>query len=247
MRQAETQGWLHRVGPAQPDHSFFGVVSIGEKELVESSARMIQNDYFVRCEDSGAGTRRLILKSGKMIETKKDVVLVNCRTSGLNRNAHNAHNALTLDAHPLRPDGSLRPGSLLGFTGPSAYGITLLHVNGKSEISFYGAKHMLGEKSSAAQAGIEFFGKVIGNTMFKLGKELDRSEMAQMSLNGDFWQPTLRKYYAMSKMVLNAKAMEDSCNNNLNLLLPHDQVQQTCPVRPSDETRELVEKISYAL
>merc|ERR1711972_462365 len=188
-------------------------------------------DYFVRCEDSGAGTRRLILKSGDTIETKKDVVLVNCR-SGFQ---HSGDNAFTLDTHPLRLDGSVRPGSLLGFTGPSAYGITLLHVKGKSDISFYGAKQRQ-EQPGRAQGGIEFLCKAMGNSMFKLGKELSREEMAQMTLNGDFWQPALRRYYAMSKMVLNSQAMKDSCDKNLALLLPHDQVQVSCawtsPVQP---------------
>jgi len=218
LQRAEDSDLLLRVGEAKPDQCFNGFMSVAEKETVERSAQLVPNDYFVRCEDSGVGSRRLVLSSGKTLETKKEVVLVNCRSSLWGR-----ENVFTQDVHPLRPDGSLRPGTHLALTGTSAYGITLLHLKGKSDISLYGAKNMFDSKRMkfTAQGAVEVWAKVTGNMMFKLGAAIGSDELGKVTLNSDYWLPALRKAYATSKMMWNADKIKAACDKNLEALQPY--------------------------
>jgi len=106
--------------------SFYGCVSEKEREEVQNScSRIVQDDYFLGCEplDSSNGSsagHRLNFRNTPAIETDQEVILVNCRSS-IGAHSHHAGSV-----HPLRPDGTLRFGSLAGFTGPSHYYFSLL-------------------------------------------------------------------------------------------------------------------------
>jgi len=215
LQRGEKLGFLSRVGEAKPEHIMHGIVSLEEKEIIERAAQLIQNDYFVRCEDAGVGMRRLILSSGKTLETKKEVVLVNCRSSI----CCDTESAYKQDLHPLRPDGSIRPGVLLGLTGPSAYGITLLHLKGSLDISFHGSKD---PTLKTARSAVELHVKVVGNMMFKLGVQLGSGEMDKFTLNPDYWLPAPRRWYASGKMMRNADKIMAVCETTLEALQAYE-------------------------
>lgn len=211
LQQVGQSGWFLKVGDATPESWAFGILSLKEKEIVETSAQLVENDYFVRCEDDGVGRRRLMLSSGKTIETKKEVVLVNCRTSM----AAVWHQ----DLHPIRPDGSIQVGRpLLGTTGQSAYALTLLHLLGDLDISFYGTKHPMQGWSgrSAVERAVIF----TGNMMFKVGPQLGIGEMRKMTLSPDYWFPEPRKLYASGKLIWNADKIKAVCETTLKALQP---------------------------
>ena len=103
---------VHTIGDYEAETSFLGVVSREEKTLVESFCdRIYSNDYFVGLHEEN-GSTEIKLRSGDNLKTEKEVILVNCRTS-----FESNTNAFFQDVHPLRPDGTLRFGSLCGFTG----------------------------------------------------------------------------------------------------------------------------------
>ena len=129
--------------------SFYGCVSDAEKEAVEACcSRILQDDYFLSCEPLESGKsnpassngHRLTFQHAPAIETNRDVVLVNCRSSIGSDSHHGA------SVHPLRPDGTLRFGSLAGFTGPSHYLFSTLlakRPEALGKLQFYGHKCVL--------------------------------------------------------------------------------------------------------
>lgn len=214
LQDAGKSGLLLHVGEATPETWTYGWMSLVEKEKVKTSAQLVENDHFVRCEDNGGGRRRLVLSSGKTLETKKEVVLVNCRTSV-------AEAVWNQDLHPLRPDGSIRVGAtLFGTTGQTAYGLTLLHLKGNLDVSFYGLKHPV--QTSSARWSVERTVIITGNT-FKLGAQLGNGEMGKMTLHPDYWMPAPRRLYGIGKMMRNADKIKAVCETTLEALQPFQQ------------------------
>lgn len=208
LQRGEEGDFLLRVGEAAPASFSWGIMSRTDKERVETSAQLIQNDYFVRCEDDGVGRRHLLLSSGKTIETTKEVVLVNCR-NGFRGNLFGQ------DVHPLRPDGSIQPGWCLGRSGASAYAITLLLLKDNLDMSFYGSRTEI--KPGSLQWSVEMMLKATGNIMFKVPQ---LTKMGKDTLNPDFWLPAPRLLYAVGKMMRNADKIKTVCDTTLETLQP---------------------------
>lgn len=146
LRHVQDRGIMFALNDCPSTSSFYGCVSDREKEEVEACCSMVlQDDYFLSCEplesEAAHATRtnghRLTFQHAPAIETERDVVLVNCRSSIGSDSHHGA------SVHPLRPDGTLRFGSLAGFTGPSHYLFSTLlakRPEALGKLQFYGHK-----------------------------------------------------------------------------------------------------------
>eukprot|EP00750_Incisomonas_marina_P015147 INCI18096.4.p1 GENE.INCI18096.4~~INCI18096.4.p1 ORF type:complete len:504 (+),score=57.97 INCI18096.4:230-1741(+) len=149
LRQVQDRGIMFALNDRPSTSSFYGCVSDAEKEAVEACcSRILQDDYFLSCEPLESGKsnpassngHRLTFQHAPAIETNRDVVLVNCRSSIGSDSHHGA------SVHPLRPDGTLRFGSLAGFTGPSHYLFSTLlakRPEALGKLQFYGHKCVL--------------------------------------------------------------------------------------------------------
>lgn len=195
LHRAEADGYLISVGEGQAQTCLLGILSKAEKQRVEGSTRIISNDHFVGCEVKD-GTTRVTMMSGAVLETQKEAVLVNCRSSAQER-----LNALTWDVHPFRPDGSVCFGSLLGFTGPTNYLMTILYVKGKlASMPLYGFSPDVCQEFDS-QWTLEFMCRLAAN-MLNVRKRLGLLEMCHFTIDLNRWQPMPRQLLAFGRFWL---------------------------------------------
>jgi len=117
LQAAEQHGCLHRLTDHPADGFQFGFLTDKQKRIIHDNCEIIPNDHFVRCDGRG-----IHLSSGRLVETQKDIIIVNCRSSVQMRNS-----AVCRDSPPISEDGVVRPGVMLGLSGPSAYLYTLMY------------------------------------------------------------------------------------------------------------------------
>jgi len=123
FERAEQQGWLHRLTDVPAYGFLFGFLTDKQKRIIYENCQIIPNDHFVRCDGFG-----IHLNSGRLVQTQKPIIVVNGRSSAQMKNS-----AFNRDSHPILENGVVRPGMMLGLSGPSAYLYTLLYGLGKLE------------------------------------------------------------------------------------------------------------------
>mmetsp|Transcript_29820 Transcript_29820/g.83317 ORF Transcript_29820/g.83317 Transcript_29820/m.83317 type:complete len:158 (+) Transcript_29820:1-474(+) len=154
--------------------------------------------------------------------TSKEVVLVNCRL-GIN-----AQGDYMYTAHPLRPDGTLRFGGLLGFTGPSNYLFSLLHNKNPAafeKMQLYGLhatpnafEHKLSEEWLFA-----FLTSALVNTL-QVSDHMALSDLRSNTLDFNQWFPGTLQIKAALKMGMNRGALEAIAAKQLRPLHPGDDL-----------------------
>jgi len=123
LQLAEQQGCLHRLTDLPASGFTFGFLGDEQRRIIHDNCQIISNDYFVRSDG-----HNIHLKSGRLVQTQKQIIVINCRSSIQMRDS-----AICREAHPMSKDGVVRPGLMLGFSGTSTYLYTLLYGLGKLE------------------------------------------------------------------------------------------------------------------
>ena len=127
VRAQQAAGMLHTVNGVPAQAFMLGALDNEERRIVEESTEVVVDDYFVgtqetekklnKAEEVEAGggrassstTTTVLFQHREPLETDKEVVLVNCRTSASPESHY-------VDAtHPVRPDGTLKFGASLGY------------------------------------------------------------------------------------------------------------------------------------
>jgi len=213
LEKLRQEGVLFSIGGSAACSTNFGILSSVEMQRLEESTTVLPNDYFSSVEQESDGTSRVHLRSGASFTTQKEVVVVNCRSSTQER-----ANAFSVDVHPLQEDGSVKFGSLLGFTGPTNYLMTTLYVKGKlSQMPIYGIPGDYTASKIDSTWDVKFAMKVLTNTMnaFQL---LSPSDYASFTLDINLWAPVPCQMYFLAQLVWNRKLVTAKADSHLSLL-----------------------------
>jgi len=203
LQKKQQQGLLHHIGDDPARGFVFGVISDEQRRFTNDNCKIITNDHFVRCDGSVVQ-----LKSGKLIQTQKQIIIVNCRSSIQMRDS-----PYTVDVHPLTSDGILRIGSQLGFTGPTAYLYTLLYGLGKLEnMPVWGFD--LTRKKITADDTCKFILKVSSNMIVTMNN-LPMKFASTFKLHGDLLFPRPRRIFGLLKMTRNKRKILEAADKFL--------------------------------
>ena len=196
-----------------------GILSLAEKARVEATAKTIfRDDHYVGLSVQG-GKTTVKLASGKTLETTKDVVVVNARSSFGDR-----LHAYSRDVHPMRPDGSLDFGSLVGFTGHTNYLLAALSAKHDpdifSKVDLYGRRSLAGPDDNFIFA---YLLKVYANTTNVLPALGMRNYLdPAYSINATRWYSTARRVVGLVKLLRAKQPILDKANTLLRRLEPGD-------------------------
>jgi len=207
FERAEEQGWIHRLtdGPA---YSFlFGFLTDEQKRIIHDNCQIIPNDYFVRCDEYG-----IHLKSGRLVQTEKHIIVVNCRSSAQMRNS-----AVCRDSHPFSENGVVRPGMMLGLSGPSAYLYTLLYGLGKLEGIKQWSQSDLTKRKMNADDAVRMLLKWTANNLLVLDS-LPLKFSRTFKLHADVTFPSLRQVLSLIKLQRHKKTIIEKADK---LLIPN--------------------------
>lgn len=213
LEKLREEGVLFSIGGSAACSTNFGIVSRLEMQRLEESTKVFPNDYFSSVEQESDGSYRIHLRSGASLTTQKEVVVVNCRSSSQER-----ANAFSVDVHPLQEDGSVKFGSLLGFTGPTYYLMTTLYVKGKlKQMPIYGVPGDYVAKKVDGTWDVKYGMKVLTNTMnaFQL---LSPADIASFTLDINSWAPVPCQMYFLAQLFWNRKLVTAKAEAHLSLL-----------------------------
>jgi len=206
LKTKEQQGFLHRLGDGPAQGFIFGVISDEQRRFTMDNCQIIPNDHLVRCDGNG-----VLLKSGKLIQTQKQIIVVNCRSA-----IQKSNSPYTKDEPSITSDGVLRLGAQLGFTGPTAYLYTLLYGLGKLEnLQQWG----LGDQSMKkmeADHSCKFILKATAN-MIVVMNNLPFKFASTFKLRGDVLYPLARRLFTIMKVTRNKQEILEKADK---LLLP---------------------------
>jgi len=206
LQTKEQQGFLHSLGDDPAQGLLFGVMSEDQRKFTNDNCQIIANDHFVRCDGRGVQ-----LNSGKLIQTQKQVIVVNCRSS-----IQKSNSPFSKDVPPIGSDGMLRLGTQLGFTGPTAYLYTLLYGLGTLEnIKQWGMGDRTMKKVDADDS-CKFILKIVAN-MNVVMNSLPYKFASTFKLQGDLLYPLPRRLYSLVKMTRNKQKILEKADK---LLLP---------------------------
>lgn len=216
----ERHGATCRVGNAAPTGMMFGIISNAERKLVEDSALIVGHDYL---DTPVTEDNVLRLRSGNTLPLRSgdEVVVVDARGSVMA-----ARNAYSEDVHPIRADGTLRYGSLLGFTGNTNYLMALLEARRGKRIfhdlplfGFKKATYLC--ESQDANTTLDFFCKVYVN-FAAVSSHLDLSDIASYKLDVIGQHPLFRRIYAAARFRCNFNQIKRQACRFLRPLHPCD-------------------------
>jgi len=204
LQALEQGGLLHRLVDA-PAYGFLGAFMSGEqKSVVNHNCEIIANDHFVRCDG-----RSVYLKSGRVIEKQKQIVVVNCRSSMQLR-----ENVFSRDLPPIAKNGVLCPGTHLGGTGATAYLYTLLYGLGKLEdTKQWGIPERTGRKVDA-QWSVGWGLKIIANILAVMDN-LPFKLKTTFKLKGDSVFPIPRQILTFAKFQRHKKSIFENADKHL--------------------------------
>jgi len=234
LEACQHAGFALKVGGDRSVSTYGAFLSPEELQHIQASCSEIrENDYFVGYDEAGESghTHRIRFKSGRPVETKKEVVLVNCRASNKNH-----ENSFFSTRHPLGADGTLRFGSaLFGTTGPSTYLTTLLHARDPQalqEVELYGFKHQfrMEEKPGADQ----FFqhGLLSMVNFLALAERIEEhhgdhpefnDDLASFNLDWNTWFPQERRSWLLRRLQTDRMRLRDKAQAFLRRLSPGDE------------------------
>jgi len=204
LRKKEETGFLRRLTDDPAQGLLFGVIADEQRQFTNDNCQVIANDHFIRCDGSG-----IHLKSGKHIQTQKQIVIVNCRSS-----IQMGDSPFTKNLQPITSDGVLCIGSQLGFTGPTAYLYTLLYGLGKLQnIQQWG----MGDRSMAkfdANDSLRFLFKVTCNTLVVMSS-LPTDLVRTFKLGSDQFFPLPRRLYSLARITRNKQKLFDKADRLL--------------------------------
>lgn len=206
----------HYVGDEPPTTFSFGVLGEEEKRGVEAVARVV-NDHVVSCDDSEGISRIKLAKQGD-IETRKHVVLVSCRSSVAGR-----ENVFNNTCHPLRPDGSIIFGALLGFTGPTNYLMNYMNASNPAaldSLQLYGYKQKYMKLD--ANWSNDFVLMVLANTLNSMSS-IGPGGIGSHNLDFNQWHPWYRQGYSTAKLLANRGMILEKADSILRPLHPMDE------------------------
>jgi len=205
LQTKEQQGFLHHLGDEPAQGLLFGVISDEQRQFTNDNCQIIANDHFIRCDGSGVH-----LKSGKLIQTEKQIIVVNCRSS-----IQMSDSPFNLDVRPVTSDGMLLIGSQLGFTGPTAYLYTLLYGLGKLEnMQQWGIIGDRTMKKIDADDTCKFILKATSN-MAVVMNNLPFKFTSTFKLHGDILFPRARRLFGLTKMIRNKQKILEKADKLL--------------------------------
>jgi len=206
FERAEQQGWIHRLSDVPANGFLFGFLTDEQKRIIHDNCQIIPNDHFVRCDGYG-----IHLKSGRLVQTEKHIIVVNCRSSVQMRNS-----AACRDSHPISEDGVIRPGMMLGLSGPSAYLYTLLYGLGKLEGIKQWSQSDLTRRKMNADDAVRMLLKWTANTLVVLDS-LPLKFKRTFKLHVDVIFPSLRQVLSLIKLQRHKKTILEKADK---LLIP---------------------------
>jgi len=204
LQKKEEQGFLHRLGDEPAKALLFGVISDEQRRFTMDNCQIIANDHFVRSDGSGVQ-----LKSGKLIQTQKQIIVVNCRSA-----IQKSNSPYSKDEPTITSDGTVRLGTQLGFTGPTAYLHTLLYGLGKLEnIQQWGMGDRTMKKIDANDT-CKFILKATAN-MVVVMNSLPAKHAKTFKLRGDIRFPLARRLFTIFKVTRNKKELLEKADKLL--------------------------------
>lgn len=216
----ERHGATCRVGDAAPTGMMFGIISHAERKLVEDSALIVGHDHL---DTPVTEDNILRLRSGNTLPLRSgdEVVVVDARGSVMA-----ARNAYSEDVHPMRADGTLRYGSLLGFTGNTNYLMALLEArHGKQilrDLPLFGFKKSTYHRECHdANTTLDFFCKVYVN-FAAVSRYLDFNDIASYKLDVIGQHPLFRRIYAAARFRCKINQIKRQASRFLRPLNPCD-------------------------
>jgi len=206
MQKGEQYGCIHRLTDLPADGFLFGFLSDEQKGIINDNCQIIANDHFVRCDGRGVH-----LKSGRLVQTQKHIIVVNCRSSIQMRDF-----SFIRDSHPISEDGIVHTGSNLGLSGATAYLYTLLYGLGKLEsIKQWSHGDLLTRKMNADDA-LRYVLKMTANFLVALD-HLPIKFTRTFNLHADVLFPIPRQIFAITKQLRHKKSILEKADK---LLIP---------------------------
>jgi len=205
LQTKEQHGIFFRLTDLPAQSCLFGFMDNDQKRIINDNCQVIANDHFVCCDGSSVH-----LNSGKLIQTQKQIIVVNCRSS-----VPNSDSLFFNDAQLIASDGMVRPGALLGFTGPSAYLYTLLYGLGKLDsIKQWGQEQS--KNNLTVDDSCKFILKIVANFLVVMDN-LPFKFSSSFKLHGDILFPIPRQLLAVAKQQYHRKTILEKADK---LLLP---------------------------
>ncbi|KAL1503527.1 hypothetical protein AB1Y20_012007 [Prymnesium parvum] len=193
LRAAERDGLLMRVGEGEPQLTNLGV--------------------------DGARTT-LVLRSGKTIELGAEQRVVLVKAVGRlveDYNASGEPNVWKCMQHPIQPDGRVRIGAHFGFTGPSAYLLTILLARGKLEELPFRGYNRLGTHNVD---NLFYMSTAIVWHALQAARLVSPLDMMSCTIMFDKFGPMPRQLFALSKLLLASGKLEEQAHKLLHPLRP---------------------------
>jgi len=209
LQTKEQQGILFRLTDLPANSFLFGYLDNDQKRIINDNCQVIANDHFVCCDGNSVH-----LDSGKQIHTQKQIIVVNCRSA-----VQNSDSTFCKDAQLIASDGMVRPGALLGFTGPAAYLYTLLYGLGKLDsIKQWGQEPA--KNNFTADYACKLILKIVANFVVIMDN-LPFKFSSTFTLHGDKFFPIPRQLIALVKQQYHKKTIIGKADK---LLLPHESL-----------------------
>jgi pimeloyl-ACP methyl ester carboxylesterase len=218
------KGWTHTLFGKEATSNSFGMLGIDEREIIEKSCKeIVFDDYFVSTEYS-EGNSSLIqinFKNRSPMIFDNNVVLVNCRSS-----FGDEGNTYANTVHPIRPDGTIRTGSLGGFTGPSGYLIGIIaikHPEKLKTMALFGFKHGTNMQKTGLKAdwGCEMSIMALANTL-SIADVVGMDDFQTNSLDLMSWYPPSQLEKFMNVAMSKAEMIFEKAGRLGRLLEPFD-------------------------
>mmetsp|Transcript_17801 Transcript_17801/g.46048 ORF Transcript_17801/g.46048 Transcript_17801/m.46048 type:complete len:538 (+) Transcript_17801:58-1671(+) len=209
------------ISVAGPGRSYaVGLLSEAEKARVEQHCRVVVDDHFRGADfATRAGlTSTVRLQSGESIDTTKELVIVNCRTSG----AHRATAFTRPDAHPLRPDGRIEGSSTFGLTGVTSFLLgSLVELKGQGALErlplFGNMRHGIGRSGYDPDHILGFLVRSFANIL-SASDILGPRFMSAHTLDPNKWYHPAKQVLELGNLLTKRKALEAQCLKHCRIM-----------------------------
>mmetsp|Transcript_17171 Transcript_17171/g.46482 ORF Transcript_17171/g.46482 Transcript_17171/m.46482 type:complete len:366 (+) Transcript_17171:456-1553(+) len=213
------RGTLISVGG--PGRSYVvGLLSEAEKAKVEEHCRVVVDDHFIGADFATRPglTSTVRLLSGESIDTTKELVIVNCRTSG----GHRATAFTSPDAHPLRPDGRIEGSSTFGFTGVTSFLLgSLVELKGEAELErlrlFGNMHHGIGRLGYDPDHILGFLVRTFANIL-SASDVLGPRFMSGHTLDPNKWYHPVKQVLELGNLLAKRRGLEAQCLEHCRIM-----------------------------